>query len=411
MKKCILFLQELIAQPFFNFLFLLTFIITVWFSMTFLSVEKTILSYFEKHFQTQLPPQTIRVTPRPFRSPVLFGIQPKQPQGSFINSSVLATIQKLPGIKKTYAFQSLQIPMQVQISLFGFAYQSDVVAIGVPWEFIQSEIPSSYRTRWLRWKAGDTIPALLPATLLDMYNQTLAKPNQLPTITEDFARGQRLRLVFGKSSLKSLSNPEIGEGELIGFSRKVNEIALILPNAVVEHYNKQFGKTSPEYSHLIIQADSHESQIQLTKSIRKLQLVVSTDTSLSEEILAFSSYFRTSFRIAQLLLWLLCSIAIALAALLAGTKRLPYYTLLRILGESRIVILIMVGTKYLVLTALTYFLATFSFTKILSRIPLSWKGITVQLATTPNMLFFWIAVAVSLFPLLSLFSFHPTKKL
>ncbi len=411
MKKLILFWREYLAHPLFHLLFLVTLVITLWFSMGFLTIEKTIFSYLEKQFVAKLPPQTIRVTPRAVKTTSLFGIELKRPEGSYIDDTTLKTIRTLKGVKRVYPFLSSQVPMQVQISIFGLGYQSDVVAIGVPWEFIQSEIPRAYQSRWRKWKEGDTIVGLLPALLLDMYNQTLAKPNQLPFITEDFARGQRMRLIFGKSSLKSIGTPLVVDGELAGFSRKVGEIALILPSSVVEHYNRQFGKTQPEYSYVLVEAENHESLVSLTKAITKLKLNVFSQTGISQEILTMQNHLKTVFRLLQGLIWGLCGIAIGLSAFLSNIKRQSYYHLLRVLGESRLFLLTMVATKYLLLSLIAFAVSRWSFHLMLQKIIPLVGNLPIQVINQPDLVFFWMAVVLGILPSLSLFSSRPMKQL
>ncbi|MCX7882641.1 MAG: hypothetical protein N2314_05410 [Brevinematales bacterium] len=411
MRKIVLFVKECMAEPWFHLIFLVVMIGSLWFSLLFLTVEKTALAYLHHHFATKLPPKTIRITPKPAKTLSLFGLQLKRPVGSFIDDKVLRKIQNLPGVARVYPFLSSQVPMQVQISLFGIGYQSDVVAIGVPWEFIQSEVPPPYRARFRKWKEGESIGALLPLALLDMYNQTLATPNQLPTITEDFAKGQKLRLVFGKSSLKTVGTPIVIEGELVGFSRKIGEIALILPFSVVQHYNRLFGYTNPEYSYVLIEAENHESVPSLIKAIQKLGLVVASESTLSEEIVSLKKALHLVFRWLQGLVWGLCAIAIGLAAFLAGLRRQRYYHLLRILGESRVFLFGMIGIKYGILVWGAFSLATVSFESLVRHLPFSFPGLPLEIAKKPDMVFFYVAVAIALFPSFSLLSTRPGNKL
>ncbi|URA11255.1 ABC transporter permease family protein [Thermospira aquatica] len=411
MKKLMLFWRECLANPLLHLLFLFTLVVTLWFSMGFLTIEKTLFSYLEKQFITKLPPQTIRITPKAVKTTSLFGIQLQRPQGSYIDDTILKKIQTLSGVKKVYPFLASQIPMEVQISLFGMGYKSDVVAIGVPWEFIQNEIPQRYRSRWRKWKEGETVIALLPALLLDMYNQTLAKPNQLPLITEDFARGQKMKIVFGKSSLKSMETPVVIDGELAGFSRKIGEIALILPYAVVEHYNLHFEKTKPEYSYVLVEAQNHESLLSLTRAIAKLKLNVSSQTEMSQEILTMQNHLKTVFRLLQGLIWGLCSIAIGLAAFLSSFRRQSYYHLLRVLGESRLFLLAMIGAKYILLALFAVVVSRWSFHLMLEKATSLLGTLPIQVIDKPDTLFFWTAIGVGILPSISLFSSRPMKQL
>lgn len=411
MKKLILFLKELVAEPWFHFLFLIVLVFAIWFSLAFVSIERTTLSYLQNQFEANLPPKTIRITPKPVKTLSLFGLQIKRPEGSFIDDRTITRIRRLNGIKRIYPFLSSQVPMQVQISLFGLGYQSDVVAIGVPWEFIQSEIPSSYRLRWRNWKEGEKVIGLLPSLLLDMYNQTLAKPNQLPTITEEFAKGQHLRLVFGKSSLKTIGTPVVVDGELAGFSGKVGEIALILPFAVVNHYNRLFGYTNAEYSYVLVEVETHEHVLPITKEIQKWGLVVNSESGISQEIVSLKKNLKLLFRLLQGIIWGLCGVAIGLAAFLSGLRRQSYYHLLRMLGESRLFLLFTVAAKYMLFVWIAFSFATFSFGYFVKKLPLSIPGISLEIATKPDMLFLYLAVGIALLPSLSLLTTRPGNRL
>jgi len=411
MKKLLLFLREWVAEPWYHLLFVLVMIVSLWFSLGFLTIEKTSLAYLENQFIAKLPPKTLRITPKPARTVSLFGVTLARPKGSVINDATLRAIRRLPGVRQVYPFLSCQVPMQVQISLFGLGYQSDVVAIGVPWEFIQSELPSSYRSRFRNWQPNQPVTALLPILLLDMYNQTLAKPNQLPTITEAFARGQKLRLVFGRSSLKSVGTPMVVDAELAGFSRKVGEIALILPLPVVEHFNRLFGYTESEYSTVLVEATDHDHVLSLSQEITRMGLVVESESGLSREILSLRKTIHLVFRVIQALIWGLCGVAIGLAAFLAGLKRQSYYHLLRILGESRLSLLVMILSRYILLAGIAFSLATLLFRSLVRRLPSLIPTLPLQLVTTPDMLFFYLAVGIALLPSFSLLLARPSRYL
>ncbi|HBW47959.1 TPA: hypothetical protein DEF17_08555, partial [bacterium] len=141
-------------------------------------------------------------------------------------------IRKMSGIKNIAIEESLLLPAQVNGSIFGRAYGSDVAVIGL----------DSSSVKWLSPELSDDefvdtnpLPVVVPELILEAYNNSFAEPNGLPRLSKSAFLGRRFQLVAGASSLNVSENGSIVvEAELVGFTKRRDVFGLIVPRKFIQ---------------------------------------------------------------------------------------------------------------------------------------------------------------------------------
>ena len=202
-QKVILILKELMSSPFISIIVLSSFLLSV-ISVGLHGISSSSLnSYIHKRFAMSIPPNTIKVAPRRTRSSLLFSFEtePSRP----LTAGTLKRMRGMKGVKTVSPVASLDIPLQARLSYLAFRYRSDILAFGVPYHLVRDEIRGKENHQlWRRYRQGRPIPVLVPRTILQSYNDGMARANNLPRISEKGAIGLRFRLLLGRSSLKTL---------------------------------------------------------------------------------------------------------------------------------------------------------------------------------------------------------------
>jgi hypothetical protein len=349
MQKLILLLKELKGNFFISLIVLFAIVISVFSVGGFLVVQDNFNRYIRDRFGRTIPADTIRVSPKVPSTVSLLPFAFRKPKGSVLGEDTLMSFGEMQGVRRFYGVMSCQVPMQLIISIFGLSYRTDLVCLGVPYGFLAKDLKNEeYAGLWRNWKPGQKVPAVLPRMLLDSYNNSMAEPNGLPRITEDFAIGREVQILFGVSSIKRLAGFQGETGVVGGFTEKLNALALVLPLSTVKYYNKLFkgGTSDREYIAAYIETSDHTAVRRISESVRRMGYVVESDVALGQEIQDLRNNVNVVIQALMAIILALSSIGIAFSTVIATLDRVDYYRLLRVLGASKLFITVSLLVKY-----------------------------------------------------------------
>lgn len=172
-------------------------------------------------------------------------------------------IQEIPGIDKVGSFESGNFRASMELSgkmaeMAGQAFRTDMFFEALPDGFVDID-PDDWK--WSENK--NSVPIIVSAEYINLYNSAFAKTQNLPVIPESM-----LKSVTFNIKLIGNGQVEIVEGRIAGFSQRINSI--LVPKAFLDYANNKFGdgqKKKP--SRLILHSKDPASpalSVQLKKS-------------------------------------------------------------------------------------------------------------------------------------------------
>jgi len=396
-QRIFLTFKEVFSQRFISIIVFFSIIVAVFCVGAFQIVGNSFNYYIHDKFATSIPPNFIKVTPKPAGGLGL--IQLKKDDGSVLSDAFLAKIQGLPGVREIHPYMSVQIPVQALIDLsklfplLNIRYRTDLVCVGAPYSMIKNDIQGKeFQKKWLNWKPGQPLPILVPNVLLDAYNQSMADANGLPKITKDLQKmmiGAHAQIFFGQSSFKTIPGFMVETGELVGFTDNVPSLALIIPLGAARFYNGKFrGQDSDkEYIYCFIEVKDHDSVITVSDKVKKWGFVVETEKSLSLEIQNLRNNVNMVIAALQWVILGMSIIAIAFSTVIATLNRTEYYRILRVLGASKAFITFTIIIKYALIGWLGATLGMFLIGNLIDEIAkvAKFSGFELKLITDKGM--------------------------
>ncbi|OHD53356.1 MAG: hypothetical protein A2Y33_12605 [Spirochaetes bacterium GWF1_51_8] len=413
-QRFLLTLKEIISQRFISLIVFFSIIVAVFCVGAFQIVGDSFNFYIHEKFATSIPPNFIKVTPKPAGG--IGMIQLKKPEGSVLSDTYLAKIQKLGGVKEIHPYMSVQVPVQAIIDLsklfplLNIRYRTDLVCVGAPYTMIKNDIAGkANQKKWLDWAPGKPLPMLVPNVLLDAYNQSMADANGLPKIDKNLQKmmiGAHAQIFFGQSSFKTIPGFAVETGELVGFTDNVPSLALVIPLNAARYYNAKFrGKESDkEYIYCFIEVKDHDSVLTVSDKVKSWGFLVETEKSLSLEIQALRDNVNNVIGALQWVILGLSIIAIAFSTVIATLNRTDYYRILRILGASKAFITFTIVIKYALIGYLGSSLGMFLIGTSIDEIAkiMKFTGFELKLITDKAMVDRYI-IAGTIIPVISTF--------
>lgn len=351
LQNTYIMLKEIATQKFISAIVFFSIVVAVSCVGVFNIVINNFNEYINSSFGSSIPPNTLKVSPKASGGFGFgfFNLQVNKPAGSVLNDAYMEKIYLLDGVEEIHPYMAVQTPIQALISMFGFRYVTDLVAIGAPYNMVKNDIYNAdYRSKWLNWKEGDVIPVMIPQDLLDAYNDSMAGANNLPKINESLVMGMTATVYFGKSSLKQLDDYDTETGLMVGFTDEVPSLALVIPLSVARYYNEKFGDdtSDEEYVYSFVTVSDHESLVDVKDAIESWGFVAEAETSLSEELSNLKKIVNSVIKLMMGIIMVLAVFAIVFSSSIATLNRVEYYRILRILGSSKIFITLTILLKY-----------------------------------------------------------------
>lgn len=362
-QNAFLMLREVVSQRFVSLIVFLSIVIAAFCYGAFNVIGANFNNYINNKFATSIPPNTIKVTPKPAPQVGFLGFALRRPEGTVLNDKYLAKIARIAGVQSVQPIMAMQVPVQAVIGIFEIRYATDLVAIGAPYSLVGKDIANNdYRRMWRDWAPGKDVPMMIPRELLESYNNTLADASGLPHITEQFVMGMKADIYIGKSSLKTIPGFEAIKATMVGFAKDVPMLSVVVPLDVARYYNKKFkgGTSDSEYIYTYVTVKDHDSVLTVSKQLEKWGFIVEVDKTISEDILALKQNVQSVVNVMSIIILFLAVIAVAFSTTIATFNRIGYYRILRILGGSKIYLTLTILIKY----ALIGFVASFAAVKL-----------------------------------------------
>lgn len=252
-----------------------------------------------------------------------------------LNKEVIQKISAISGVKDVYPEIQFNNFSSLEVDIFGASLITDSMVFGVPKAFIEKDIkkPELWDTN------SEPYPAIIPRKILDIYNLTVAGPQNLPALSEESLRGKELTLYPNYSTFFPINNStnEKVKLEIVGFSDKVNLIGATLPLEVVQELNNKFAnEKNDKILELFVETESADQTATIAGEIEKLGYNTAYFQKNLKDVEAKFTYLRSTLGIISLIILLTAAIAIINTFLANVAERRREIGLFRALGATKI---------------------------------------------------------------------------
>lgn len=293
--------------------------------LTFASLSSGIETASFKEIESHTSLNQITVRPNLEKSGLISFLSQSK-EGQLSNDSV-EKISEIPGVKTIYKEIQYKNFASVKASIFGLVLRTDSMIFGLPAEFLDQD-----QAQWD--KLEEPYPALIPRKFLDLYNFTIASPQNLPKFSEDQLIGKELTLYLNHSTFFPSANEEVMSIKLkvLGFSDKINLIGLTLPYEVVEKFNQE---KAENYVELYVETTDQSQVSEIAAKIEKMGYNTKYLQKDFKNVEAKFIYIKAALSIISLIILITSIIAILSTFLATISERKREIGLLRAIGASK----------------------------------------------------------------------------
>ena len=254
-----------------------------------------------------------------------------------LDQETIKQISQIEGVKIIYPEIQFNNFASVEVDLLGLSLQSDTMVFGLPFEFIQNDIQKKdAKNVWE--KKTEPYPVLVPRKILDLYNLTIASPQNLPTISEESILGKDITLYPNYSTFFPIAENKNNQVrlEVVGFSDKVNLIGITLPFELIEELNTKFtNKSSDKFLELFVETTDPAKTPEVSKKIEELGFSTNYLQKNLQDVEAKFTYLQISLGIISGIILLTAAIAIISTFLATIAERTKEIGLFRALGANK----------------------------------------------------------------------------
>lgn len=236
------------------------------------------------------------------------------------NMEIEAAGKTIKPVETVWRRMDAAFPVSAAGNLFGVSYGSDTALSGVDYGMVSSDVDENK----FAYKNGDeAVPALVPKALLEMYNSSFAKSQNLPGMNPAFLIGKNFDLYLGSSSISAGSGELKKTAEIVGLTDRGALLGITVPIEYVIEWNRSIGRgdSNKEYTSLTVKTIDAKYVPQSTESIRAMGLRAVSSTGLAERVSAIAAMITAG-------LTLLASLILAVAGLNA-------WSLFRLAAQER----------------------------------------------------------------------------
>lgn len=251
-----------------------------------------------------------------------------------LNDDTIKQLSQISGIKNIYPENQFNNFSSLDVNVFGMTLTTETMVFGLPKEYIKDDLASA--NDWD--KTTEPYPAIIPRKLLDLYNLTIASPQNLPLFSEKELIGKDLIFYPNYSTFFPQSNDQ-GDAiklKVVGFSDKVNLIGVTLPSEIVKKLNAQYTKNSNNsYPEIFVETNDAAETPSIGKEIEKIGYSTSYFQKNLQDVDAKFAYLKNSLGIISLIILLTATIAIISTFLATVAERRREIGLFRALGATK----------------------------------------------------------------------------
>lgn len=250
-----------------------------------------------------------------------------------IDDETIKKFEQIPAVRSVATHTVYQNLASVEVEVFDQIMQTDSLIFGISRDAIDEELPKNEK-----WNASASpVPVLISRKLLDFYNLSLGPSANLPPLNEDAFKSRTIKIMPGYSSFfPNRGQPKkIIEGQVVGFSNRVDLIGVTLPIDAVRELNTEEGISKENYNKVFLTLDSPRSVDAVSKQIEANGYRVS---SLQKEFKEIDK----SLQYVELILFILSGTILAISVLLIGngfwhslSRRGKEFGILRAIGATR----------------------------------------------------------------------------
>ena len=170
-----------------------------------------------------------------------------RPELSSFNEQELETLQQLPYLKKVVPVISNQFPILAH-SMGDLGFSTQLFFESIPAELLDTD-----SSKWT-WKSGQaSLPVILSADFLNLYNFGFALSQGLPQLSEESVKALNFQVTVGNAS-----EQETYRAEVVGFTQRYSSI--LIPESFMQYANQKYGQeTEPHVSRLVLQTEEADN--------------------------------------------------------------------------------------------------------------------------------------------------------
>ncbi|MCC6643511.1 ABC transporter permease [Candidatus Peregrinibacteria bacterium] len=199
-------------------------------------------------------------------------------------------IRNLPNVESVLPQNTIKGISSLQVGIFGKWLQTDTLIFGASYAEIKDSGVAP--EKWTDTN-NQTIPVIISTKILDLYNLSFAKTNNLPEITPQNILGTDIIILLNQSTFYPDSNqtPISLQAKVVGFSTNAKLIGVTLPLEIVEKLNRQYlDQNQTNYLDLTVNVKRLDQLNQTRQEIEAMGLETNTTAN---EIEKLNSYFLT----------------------------------------------------------------------------------------------------------------------
>jgi putative ABC transport system permease protein len=324
-------LRNIVKRPFRSFLTCLSIAIGTGSILIFLSINQGIKNATFEEIEKQSPLTQITVKPE-VKDGNLISLLGKA-SNSF-SAEDIEKIKNIDGIEEINPEIQFNNFSSVEASILGMSLITDTMIFGVPEDFIKEEL--STPEDWQRMEAP--YPVIIHRKILDLYNVSIAIPQNLPTLSEENLIGKSLTFLPNYSTFFPAGNEKNTQVELevVGFSDKVSLIGLTMPYPVVEKLNLEFSENNEiKILQLFVETSDPTKTEGIAKEIEVLGFKTQYFQKNLQDVEAKFDYLNQSLVIISFIILLSSAIAIMSTFLATISERTRELGLFRALGAKK----------------------------------------------------------------------------
>ncbi len=325
-------LRNIREKKFQSFLIILSITISTFSLLTFFSISTGIQEATFEEFEKITPQNQITVLPNLENTSFLSLLS--QDNSNTITTEKIEEIKKIKNVKNIYPELQFNNFASIEATLLGYSLITDTMIFGLDEGFVKNSIQTD------NWnKTTEPYPVIIPKKVLDIYNYSIATPQNIPIATEQGIIGKEITLYPNFSTFF----PGVSDKakkiklEVVGFSEKTNLIGVSLSTDIVKKLNKDFAVNSKtKYTQLYVETSDSSKTEQVAKQIEALGFSTTYFQKNMQEVQAKFNYLTLALSLINFIIVLSSAIAIISIFLASIAEKIKQIGLYRALGATKI---------------------------------------------------------------------------